>query len=241
MKIIIAQDYQELSDRAAQIIIGLMTENPNAVLGLATGSTPIGLYRKLIEKYQEGVLSFEKITTFNLDEYCGLTPDHPQSYHYFMHNNLFDHIDMKPENINIPRGIGAEPEELCREYNEKLKTALIDLQVLGIGNNGHIGFNEPGTPFDQETFVIELTEDTREANKRFFNSIDEVPRYAITMGIRNIMAAKKILLLASGVQKAPAIRQLIYGAVSEEFPASVLKLHPDVTVILDREAAALVK
>ena len=199
MKIIIAQDYQELSDRAAQIIIGLMTENPNAVLGLATGSTPIGLYRKLIEKYQEGVLSFEKITTFNLDEYCGLTPDHPQSYHYFMHNNLFDHIDMKPENINIPRGIGAEPEELCREYNEKLKTALIDLQVLGIGNNGHIGFNEPGTPFDQETFVIELTEDTREANKRFFNSIDEVPRYAITMGIRNIMAAKKILLLASGV------------------------------------------
>ena len=158
-----------------------------------------------------------------------------------MHNNLFDHIDMKPENINIPRGIGAEPEELCREYNEKLKTALIDLQVLGIGNNGHIGFNEPGTPFDQETFVIELTEDTREANKRFFNSIDEVPRYAITMGIRNIMAAKKILLLASGVQKAPAIRQLIYGAVSEEFPASVLKLHPDVTVILDREAAALVK
>jgi glucosamine-6-phosphate deaminase len=218
-----------------------MTENPNAVLGLATGSTPIGLYRKLIEKYQEGVLSFEKITTFNLDEYCGLTPDHPQSYHYFMHNNLFDHIDMKPENINIPRGIGAEPEELCREYNEKLKTALIDLQVLGIGNNGHIGFNEPGTPFDQETFVIELTEDTREANKRFFNSIDEVPRYAITMGIRNIMAAKKILLLASGVQKAPAIRQLIYGAVSEEFPASVLKLHPDVTVILDREAASMIK
>lgn len=241
MRIIIAQDYQELSDRAFRVIVGLITEKPDAVLGLATGSTPIGLYQKLIEKYREKVLSFEKIKTFNLDEYYGLSPEHPQSYHYFMRKQLFDHVDIKPESINIPRGVGAEPEVLCQEYNEKLKTANIDLQVLGIGNNGHIGFNEPGTPFDRETFVVELAAETREANKRFFSSIDEVPRHAITMGIKNIMEAKKILLLASGVSKAPAIKRLIYGPISEEFPASVLKNHPDVTVILDREAASMIK
>ncbi|MCK9536986.1 MAG: glucosamine-6-phosphate deaminase [Bacilli bacterium] len=241
MKIIIAQDYQELSERASQIVIGLLANKPDATLGLATGSTPVGLYQKLIEKYKKQVISFEKVKTFNLDEYCELAQEHPQSYYSYMHHQLFNHIDITEENINIPRGIGDELTLLCREYNEKLKAATIDLQVLGIGNNGHIGFNEPGTSFDQETFIVELTPETREANKRFFNSIDEVPRYAITMGIKNIIAANKILLLASGVAKAPAIKELIYGKINEKTPASILKKHPDVTVVLDREAASMIK
>jgi|SRR5690554_1345443 len=241
MKIIIVQDYQELSERASQIIIALIENKPDATLGLATGSTPLGLYKVLIDKYDNNVVSFASIKTFNLDEYCGLPQEHPQSYYSFMHRHLFNHIDIMEKNINIPKGIGNDLTALCQEYNDKLSASTIDLQILGIGSNGHIGFNEPGTPFDQETFVVELTSETREANKRFFNSIDEVPQHAITMGIKNIIAAKKIILLASGIVKANAIRKLIFGKITEKFPASALKQHPDVTVIIDREAASLIK
>src|SRR5690606_20004770 len=237
MKVIKVKDYAELSKVASDIISDLVKEKEDAVLGLATGSTPIGLYKNLIEKYNNKEISFSKVTTFNLDEYCNLPREHEQSYYSFMHQNLFNHIDVKPENINLPNAIGDDLEALCEEYNEKLSKTQIDLQVLGIGGNGHIGFNEPGTPFDQETFVVELAEKTRQDNARFFSSIDEVPTHAITMGIKNIMAAKQILLLASGAAKQDAVKKLIEGEITEKFPASVLKKHDNVIVIIDEEAA----
>jgi len=241
MKIIITKDYQELTERASQIVISLMEKNPQAILGLATGSTPLGLYARLVEKYKKQVISFSQIKTFNLDEYCNIPKLHPQSYYYYMHWHLFNHIDIKPENINIPKSGGDDYDVLCQDYNEKLKENIIDLQILGIGNNGHIGFNEPGTPFDKETHIVELADATRQANKRFFNSIEEVPQYAITMGINNIMQAKKILLLASGLAKADIMKEVIFGGVTEEVPASILKTHSDVTIIIDNEAASKLK
>jgi glucosamine-6-phosphate deaminase len=239
MKVIKVKDYQEMSNAASKIVGDLLKEKKNATLGLATGSTPIGLYKNLVKMYQNKEISFKDVTTYNLDEYCELPRNHKESYFSFMHRNLFDHVDIIEENVHIPSSIGAGLNKLCQDYNNSLHKATIDLQVLGIGGNGHIGFNEPGTSFDQETFIVKLTEKTRMDNMRFFNSLDEVPHHAITMGIKNIMQAKKILLLASGKSKAEAVKKLINGEITEVFPASVLKNHKDVIVIIDEEAASL--
>lgn len=239
MKVIKVKNYEELSVAASEVIAELMKEKNDAILGLATGSTPIGLYKNLIKKYENKEISFKNIRSYNLDEYCELPREHKESYYTFMHRNLFDHVDMKEENINIPSSVGADLNKLAKEYNDKLNSVKVDLQVLGIGGNGHIGFNEPGTSFDQETFIVELTEKTRQDNARFFNSIDEVPHHAITMGIKNIMNAKQILLLASGAGKQEAVKNLVEGPITEKFPASVLKKHSNVIVIIDEEAGKL--
>src|SRR5690554_542961 len=239
MKVIKVKDYQELSQYASKIIIDLIKEKPNATLGLATGSSPLGLYENLIESYKKGEISFKDVKTFNLDEYIGLPKTHKESYYSFMHRNLFDHIDIRKENINLPN-TEEDIEKEVKRYNDSFNQATIDLQLLGIGSNGHIGFNEPGTPFDKETSVTKLAENTREDNKRFFDSMDEVPEYAITIGIKNILQAKKILLIANGKNKADAINKLVNGEVTEAFPASALKNHPDVTIVIDEEAAELI-
>lgn len=239
MKVIKVKDYNELSKVACEIFVEEIKKNPSLTLGLATGSTPIGLYQNLIKEYEKGNISFKDVKTFNLDEYCELERSHPQSYYTFMHENLFSKIDINLDNVHLPRTDGTDLEKLAKEYNELLLQNQIDLQVLGIGSNGHIGFNEPGTSFDQETFVVELTQKTREDNKRFFNSIDEVPTHAITMGIKNILAAKKIVLLASGKAKAEAIYKTVKEQPTPDVPASALQLHPDVTIIVDEEAGAL--
>ncbi len=239
MKIIRVKNYQELSKKASEIFISLLKEKPSATLGLATGSSPIGLYQNLVKSYQNKEISFKNVKTFNLDEYCKLPKDHPESYYSFMYRNLFSHVDINKDNIHLPSGEAEDLQEECLAYNNLLKNTLIDLQVLGIGSNGHIGFNEPGTPFKQETFIVTLAQKTREDNKRFFNSLDEVPTQAITMGINNIMQAKKIVLIASGKSKANAINKLVNGPLTEAFPASILQNHPDVTIIVDEEAASL--
>ena len=240
MKIVVVENYEKLSSEAARIIINQLKKKPDSVLGLATGGTPVGMYENLRKAYAEGEVSFKDVKTYNLDEYCGIDPKHPQSYHYYMHQNLFDYIDIKPENVHLPSA-SENWEDAAKAYNDLLNQTEIDLQVLGIGSNGHIGFNEPGTSFEQETFVVELAEKTRLDNQRFFNSLDEVPRYAITMGIKNIMQAKQILLLISGKNKAETAKRLLEGKVSNDFPASVLHLHPNVTVILDEDAYGLQK
>ncbi len=239
MKVIKVKDNNELSLEASKFMIDLLVKKPNATLGLATGSSPIGLYQNLIKAYKNGEVSFKDVHTFNLDEYCELPKEHQESYYTFMHRNLFDHVDIKEENINIPSSVGSDLQKNCDDYNKLLNNASVDVQLLGIGGNGHIGFNEPGTSFESQTQIIKLAEKTREDNKRFFNSIDEVPTHAITMGIKNIMNAKSILLVASGKNKADAINKLVNGEVTEDFPASILKNHPNVTVIVDEEAASL--
>lgn len=238
MKVYIVENYEAVSKRAAGIIIEQLTKKPNSVLGLATGSSPIGTYKKLIASYNNKEISFRNVSSYNLDEYCGLSKTHPQSYHYFMNANLFKHIDIDPKNVHLPSGEGSESDYLqnAKAYNDLVNAAEIDIQILGIGGNGHIGFNEPGTPFEQETFVVELTEKTRLDNKRFFQSLEEVPTHAITMGIKNIMKAKQILLLISGESKIEALSTLLNKPVSPDFPASILHLHPNVIVICDKEA-----
>lgn len=241
MKIIVVKDYEEMSKKASEIIIDLMKEKPNCTLGLATGSSPVGIYQNLIKACEAKEISFKDVTTYNLDEYCELPRSHPESYYSFMHRNLFDHVDIKEENIHIPCSEGSDLQALCKAYNDDLNSASVDLQLLGIGANGHIGFNEPNTKFTQETFVVKLTDKTRMDNQRFFNSLDEVPKYAMTMGIANIMRAKKLLLVASGKNKQDAVKKLASGVVTEEFPASILNNHSDAIVIVDEEAAALIK
>lgn len=233
MKIFIEKDYDALSKKAFEIMKETVSKNPQAVLGLATGSSPIGLYQEMIRDHKNGGLSYKDVTTFNLDEYADLPKDHPESYYSFMHTQLFDGLDIPEESIHIPEG---ETEEDARRYDELLKPA--DLQILGIGHNGHIGFNEPGTPFDSHTHIVELTERTREANKRFFPD-EEVPRFAITQGIGNILKADRILLVASGVDKAQAIADMLKGE-NPEVPASALLSHPDVIVIVDEGAGSLI-
>lgn len=239
MKVICVEDYAELSATAGRIIVELIRAKPACTLGLATGSTPLGTYQYLVESFRAGEISFKEVKTFNLDEYCELPRSHPQSYYRFMHDNLFRHVDLRPENIHIPCTEGSELQEQCDSYNALLNSNVIDLQLLGIGSNGHIGFCEPGTPFSQETFLTRLSDKTREDNKRFFNSLDEVPTTAVTMGIKNILQARSILLIASGSTKAESVAQMINGPISEQLPASALRQHPDVTVIVDKEAAAL--
>lgn len=238
MKVIVTKDYHEMSKVASEIVSQVVLDNPHAVLGLATGSSPIGLYNNLIEMYEQGTLSFANVSTVNLDEYVGLNKDHPQSYAYFMRNILFDHIDIDINNTHIPCGSAENLDEQCKQYSELLKNLRQDIQVLGIGSNGHIGFNEPNTPFDSQTHVVQLAESTIKDNSRLFNSIDEVPTQAITMGIANIMNARKIIVVANGANKADAVQKMVEGQVSESCPASVLQRHNDVVLVCDELAAA---
>ena len=239
MKLIIARDYEEMSKKAAQIIAEEIKKKPNLVLGLATGGTPVGTYRELVKMYKNGEVDFSRVITFNLDEYLGLSPDDERSYHYYMYSNFFNHVNVKPENIHIPNGVAEDIDEECRRYDEAIeKAGGIDLQLLGIGVNGHIGFNEPGDELLTATHVTNLAPDTIKANARFFESIDEVPKKAITVGLGTIMKAKKIILLASGREKAKIMAELLdEDAVSTKVPASFLLLHRDVTIIMDEEAA----
>ena len=237
MRIYQAENYKAMSRRAANIISAQVIYKPNCVLGLATGGTPVGLYQQLVEWYKKGDLSFAETRSVNLDEYLGLSPHHEQSYRYFMQKNLFDHIDILPENTYVPSGLAEDPEEECRRYDELLKSfGYADLQLLGLGRNGHIGFNEPSDHFVKETHVVDLTESTIEANARFFASADDVPKQALTMGIGCIMAARRILLIASGADKADAIYKTVCGPITPECPASILQLHPDVVLVCDEAA-----
>ncbi|WP_352420280.1 glucosamine-6-phosphate deaminase [Proteiniborus sp.] len=239
MRIIVANDYDEMSRKAAHLIASQMILNPESVLGLATGSTPIGTYKELIKLYKDGVIDFSKIKSFNLDEYFELPKDNPQSYDYFMKANLFNHVNIGEEDINIPNGMCENIERECNDYEKKIiEAGGIDLQLLGIGRNSHIGFNEPGEHFETNTHLVQLDEDTIEANSRFFDSVDDVPTKAISMGIGSIMKAKKILLLASGAGKADAIYDTVNGPITPKVPASILQLHPDVVIIVDKEAAS---
>ena len=239
MKVIITENYDEMSKKAAEIMIDLVKKNPNAILGLATGSSPIGMYKAMAEDCANGGASYKNVSTVNLDEYVGLTADHDQSYAYFMRANLFDHIDIDLKNTNLPCGSAPDAQAECDRYNALLETMKQDVQVLGLGSNGHIGFNEPGTPFDSVTHLVDLTENTIKDNSRLFNSIDEVPRQALSMGIKNIMQAKSILMVVSGKNKAEAVRGMVKGEVTPNLPASVLQLHPFVTIICDKDAASL--
>lgn len=238
MKIIVDTP-ENIARLAAKRYVALLNEKPNAVLGYATGSTPLGLYGELARLNAAGEVSFADAVTFNLDEYVGLDGTHDQSYRWFMDKNLFDRIDIKKENTHVPCGIDMTDEKAA-EYDRQIEAAGgIDLQLLGIGNNGHIGFNEPGTPFGSVTHVVELTESTRQANARFFASIDEVPTAAVSMGIKTVMNARSILFIALGSAKAEIVKKMICGEVTPEVPASVLQLHPDVEVYIDHAAAAL--
>ena len=237
MKIYMTEDYQTMSRKAANILSAQIILKPNSVLGLATGSTPIGMYKQLVIWYEKGDLDFAQIKTVNLDEYVGLEPTHEQSYRYFMQNNLFDHVNINPANTNVPDGLVADPQAECDWYNQVIrKLGGIDIQVLGMGHNGHIGLNEPGNAFELETHVVDLSERTIQANARFFASADEVPRQAMTMGIKSIMMAKKILMLVSGEDKAEAVWKAFAGPVTPQVPASILQLHPYVTLVGDKAA-----
>ena len=237
-----AKDYQDMSRKAANIISAQIIMKPNCVLGLATGSSPVGTYKQLIEWYKKGDLDFSQVTSVNLDEYKGLSPENDQSYRYFMNTNLFDHVNIDKTRTFVPNGLEADSDKACSEYNEIIrKQGGVDLQLLGLGHNGHIGFNEPGEAFEKETHCVDLTESTIEANKRFFASADEVPRQAYTMGIGTIMRSKKILLVVSGEEKAQALKDSIYGPVTPEVPGSILRFHPDVTIIADEAAMSLIK
>ncbi|HHW36492.1 MAG TPA: glucosamine-6-phosphate deaminase [Bacillales bacterium] len=239
MKLIKVKDYEELSKQAADYFIKKIQSSPAMIIGLATGSTPEGMYRYLVQDYQENRISFRNITTFNLDEYIGLDGSNENSYRFFMNNHLFDHIDIEKSNVHIPCGTSKDSSAECATYEQLIKAhGGIDLQLLGIGGNGHIGFNEPGSSFQSRTSIVELTDKTRRDNARFFNTFEEVPTEAITMGIATIMESKEIVLLASGEGKREAMRLLLEGRVSEDFPASYLHNHSNVTVIADEAALA---
>ncbi len=239
MKIVITENYEEMSDKAAQIIIDVIKNNPNAILGLATGSSPIGTYQNMIKDHKQNGTSYKNVKTVNLDEYVGLTADHDQSYAYFMRKNLFDGLDIDQTNTHLPCGSANDLSKECDRYNALLDTMKQDVQVLGIGSNGHIGFNEPNTPFESVTHLVDLTESTIKDNSRLFASMDEVPRQALSMGIKNIMQAKSIVMVVSGKNKAKAVYDMVKGAVSPLCPASVLQLHPYVTLVCDKDAASL--
>lgn len=241
MKIIATEDYQAMSRAAANIIAAQVIMKPNCVLGLATGSTPIGTYEQLIKGYEQGDIDFSNVTSVNLDEYKGLSADNDQSYRYFMNKNLFDHVNINKENTHVPNGLEPDADKACADYNKIIEDCGgIDLQLLGLGLNGHIGFNEPDETFAKETHCVDLTESTINANSRFFASMDEVPKQAYTMGIKTIMQAKKIVVVANGANKAEIIKEAFFGPITPMVPASVLQLHNDVTVIGDKESMSLV-
>ena len=241
MKVIVCKNYEEVSKTASKIFINLINEKPDAKIGFATGSTPIGIYKDLVDAYRRNDVSFQDVETYNLDEYCNLEKNDPQSYYTFMHNNLFDLVDLKEENIHMPSAFDGNFDEHCKAYNSLLNSVEIDLQLLGIGGNGHIGFNEPYTNFSNETFIVKLTDETRNDNARFFGSIEKVPTHAITMGISNILRAKKIILVASGSNKALAIYNLLYVNKDTKYPQTSLQDHKDVVVIVDECAASKLK
>ncbi len=237
MKIIATRDHTELSKITSEIIIEKVKRQPNTVLGLATGGTPEKTYKLLVQDHQLNETSYRDIKTVNLDEYVGLSRNHQQSYHYYMFHKLFNHLDINRKNVHIPDGMALDLEEECRRYDKILEDLHFpDIQLLGIGSNGHIGFNEPGASFSRKTYVTKLTESTRKANSRFFENEEDVPNYAITMGISKILKSKEILLLASGKSKANAIKKLLLGELDENFPASSLKFHENVTIIADELA-----
>ena len=237
MKIIKAKDYNDMSRKAANIISAQVIMKPDCVLGLATGSTPIGTYKQLIEWYEKGDLDFGDVTTVNLDEYKGLPRENDQSYFYFMNHNLFDYVNINPERTHLPNGMNLNAEEECARYEALIESmGGVDIQLLGLGHNGHIGFNEPAADFAVTTHCVDLTESTIEANKRFFESADDVPRQAYTMGIGTIMKAKKILLVVNGEGKADIVAKAFFGPVTPEVPASILQLHRDVTIVADKAA-----
>ena len=237
MKIIRAKDYADMSRKAANIISAQVIMKPNCVLGLATGATPIPLYRELIRREQAGLMDFSRVRSVNLDEYKGLAPDHPQSYRRFMQENLFDHISIKPENTIVPDGLAADIPAMCEAYERKIEDwGGVDIQLLGIGHDGHIGFNEPCDHFPVRTHEVALTESTRRANARFFAGEDEVPTAAYTMGVGTVMAARRVLMIVTGGDKADILRRAFCGPVTPWVPASILQFHPDVTLICDEAA-----
>ena len=239
MRVIIERDYDAMSKRAAEIVAEVVRERTDCVLGLATGSTPIGLYKELIRMHQEEGLDFSRVRTFNLDEYYGLAPDHPQSYRCFMHRYLFDQINIPPQNIHVPSGLAEDVQAYCARYEAMIQEAGgLDIQVLGIGGDGHIGFNEPGSALDSRTRLVALNEQTTRDNSRFFEQEEDVPRFAITMGVGTIMEARRCLLLASGSKKAKVIAQAVEGPITSQITASALRRHPDTIVIVDEEAAS---
>ncbi len=241
MTIFVKESYAAMSKKAANIVAGQVNLKPDSVLGLATGSTPEGMYRELVELYKEDRIDFSEVTTFNLDEYYGLPIENNQSYAYYMNKNFFSQVNISSDNIHIPNSISNNLAVVCEAYDRLIEiNNNIDLQILGIGNNGHIGFNEPDVKFEASTHLVELDEDTIEANARFFESVDDVPREAISMGIRNIMHTKKIILMANGANKASILKEMLFGPVTPNVPASVIQLHNDVTIILEKEAAKYV-
>ena len=240
MRIIKTKSYEEMSKKAANIIASVVTLKPDCMLGLATGSSPIGTYDELVKKYEAGDLDFSEVTTVNLDEYKGLPKENEQSYYYFMMDNLFRHINVPESSIHVLSGTASDSAAECAAYEKAIEAAGgIDLQILGIGRNGHIAFNEPADAFAPVTHVVDLTQSTIEANTRFFSSSDEVPRQALSMGIGSIMKAKAIVLIATGADKAEAVKAMITGPVTPQCPASILQLHPNVTIMLDAPAASL--
>ena len=242
MKIYKTKNYEEMSKKAADIIASQVILNPDCVLGLATGSTPVGTYKNLIEWYNNGDLDFSQITSCNLDEYRGLSGEHDQSYRYFMNHNLFDHVNIRKECTYVPDGLEEDSDKAARDYDQIIADqGGIDLQLLGLGHNGHIGFNEPADEFPKGTHVVDLTESTIQANKRFFASEADVPRQAYTMGIGTIMSAKKILVVVSGEDKAEILNKVINGPITPQVPASILQLHPDVTIVADEAALSKTK
>ena len=242
MKIIRTKDYADMSRKAANIISAQVIMKPDCVLGLATGGTPVGTYEKLVERYNEGDLDFSEVTSVNLDEYRGLPKEHPESYWSFMHKNLFDHVNIRPEAIHLPDGTNPDAVDACAKYNGIIHSVGgIDLQLLGLGPNGHIGFNEPGEAFELETHCVDLTPATIEANKRFFDGNEDlVPKQAYTMGIRTIMQARKVLMVVNGAGKAEIVKKAFFGPVTPEVPASILQLHPDFILVGDEEALSLI-
>ncbi|MBQ8591417.1 MAG: glucosamine-6-phosphate deaminase [Lachnospiraceae bacterium] len=237
MRIIKTKDYARMSSAAANIIAAQITLKPNCVLGLATGSSPVGTYKELVAKYENGDLDFSQVTSVNLDEYKGLSPENDQSYRYFMNTNLFNHVNIDKAKTSVPDGLEADSDKACRDYDEIVaKTGGVDLQLLGLGHNGHIGFNEPCDHFEKGTHCVNLTQSTIDANTRFFENADMVPKQAYTMGIQTIMSAKKILVVVSGADKADIVQKAFFGPITPMVPASILQLHPDVTVVGDAAA-----
>lgn len=238
MKILTFDSDDKLNEAAAHIIIGQIQTTPRAVLGLATGGTPIGIYKQIVKDYQRGMISFNTVTTFNLDEYVGLPFDHPESYHSYMNSHLFDHIDLPSSQCHVPDGNATDPAEECRRYDQLIElSGQIDLQLLGLGHNGHIGFNEPAHALTRGTHVVTLAEETREANARYFAAINDVPTQALTMGVGTILKAKKILLVVKGADKAEIVQRALQGPITTDCPASLLQTHPNLIVLLDETAA----
>ena len=240
MRFIKAEDYERMCWMAASIIGGQIINKPDCVLGLATGSTPIGIYANLVKACKSGELDFSEVSCFNLDEYIGVARDDVQSYYYYMQEHLFNHVNIAAANTHIPDGMAADAAAACDDYERRISAVGgVDMQLLGMGHNGHIGFNEPGTEFTQKTSMVTLAQTTIEANKRFFSSPDDVPRQALTMGIGTIMAARKVLVAVSGKDKAAVVKEAFFGPVLPAMPASILQFHPDVTVVGDEAAFSL--